>query len=184
MLADHSYAQAKGLASNLQPPSSTQRALMFSPRRNLLKKGGFRLSRCVSFGEVALRKIVFQSLLSKTRCQKWGAFHWCNCLAGSSRSVVFPASSRATTAPDFINKSVCSFLNFIKVGTLYIEPGSPWQSVYVESFHSRYRDECLASELFDTVAEAQAVIELLRQTYNHRRHHSGLGVLTPVEFSP
>lgn len=68
-------------------------------------------------------------------------------------------------------------------GTSYIEPGSPWQNGYVESFHSRLRDECLACELFFSLGEAKAVIECWRQTYNHRRPHSGLGGLTPAEFA-
>lgn len=94
-----------------------------------------------------------------------------------------PSFIRSDNGPEFISKSVRSFLDFIEVGTSYIEPGSPWQNGYVESFHSRFRDECLACELFSSLAEAQAVIESWRQTYNHRRPHSGLGGLTPAEFA-
>nr|WP_246146457.1 IS3 family transposase [Rubripirellula lacrimiformis] len=94
-----------------------------------------------------------------------------------------PSFIRSDNGPEFISKSVRSFLDFIEVGTSYIEPGSPWQNGYVESFHSRFRDECLACELFGSLAEAQAVIESWRQTYNHRRPHSGLGGLTPAEFA-
>ncbi|MDB4353667.1 IS3 family transposase, partial [bacterium] len=94
-----------------------------------------------------------------------------------------PQFIRSDNGPEFVSKRVREFLNRIDVGTSYIEPGSPWENAYVESFHSRFRDECLACEEFATLAEAQTVIESWRQTYNHRRPHSGLGGLTPAEFA-
>ena len=94
-----------------------------------------------------------------------------------------PQFIRSDNRPEFVSKRVREFLNRIDVGTSYIEPGSPWENAYVESFHSRFRDECLTCEEFATLAEAQTVIESWRQTYNHRRPHSGLGGLTPAEFA-
>lgn len=94
-----------------------------------------------------------------------------------------PQFIRSDNGPEFVSKRVREFLTLIDVGTSYIEPGSPWENAYVESFHSRFRDECLACEAFATLAEAQVVIESWRQTYNHRRPHSGLGGLTPAEFA-
>lgn len=94
-----------------------------------------------------------------------------------------PSFIRSDNGPEFISKSVRDFLGFIEVGSSYIEPGSPWQNGFVESFHSRLRDECLACELFFGLGEARAVIGRWRQTYNHRRPHSGLGGLTPAEFA-
>ena len=94
-----------------------------------------------------------------------------------------PKFIRSDNGPEFISGRVRQFLEKIDVGTSYIEPGSPWQNGYVESFNSRFRDECLACEVFTNVNEARAVIEHWRQTYNHRRPHGSLGGLTPAEFA-
>ena len=69
-----------------------------------------------------------------------------------------PEYIRSDNGPEFISQSLRSFLDVIDVGTSYIEPGSPWQNGFVESFHSRFRDECLACELFWSLAEARQVI--------------------------
>lgn len=94
-----------------------------------------------------------------------------------------PAFLRCDNGPEFISNHVRAFLKSVEIGTSYVEPGSPWQNGFVESFHSRFRDECLACEEFTTLAEAIAVIGSWRQTYNHRRPHSALGGLTPIEFA-
>ncbi len=67
--------------------------------------------------------------------------------------------------------------------TIYIEPGSPWENAYVESFIGKFRDECLNMELFSNVREAQEIVEAWREEYNERRSHSSLGNLTPKEFA-
>jgi putative transposase len=67
--------------------------------------------------------------------------------------------------------------------TLYIEPGSPWEQAYIESFHDKLRDECLNRELFSSLAEARIILEGWRVEYNEQRPHSALGYLTPVEFA-
>ncbi len=69
------------------------------------------------------------------------------------------------------------------VGTLYIEPGSPWENAYVESFNSRLEDELLGRELFTSLLEAKVLIEQYRLEYNHERPHSSLGYRTPAEFA-
>jgi hypothetical protein len=68
-------------------------------------------------------------------------------------------------------------------GRSFIEPGSPWQNPFVESFGSRVRDEVLSVEAFDSVLEAQTVITDWRTIYNHRRPHSSLGWRTPAAFA-
>ena len=68
-------------------------------------------------------------------------------------------------------------------GNPYIEPGSPWQNPYVESFHSRVRDELLDVEEFSCLAEARVVIGDWREDYNHRRPHSSLGMRAPAVFA-
>lgn len=94
-----------------------------------------------------------------------------------------PTFIRSDNGPEFISTRVRSFLEAIDVGTSYIEPGSPWQNGYVESFNSRFRDECLNCEEFMTVQEARVIIEHWRQSYNHRRPHGSLDGLTPAAFA-
>ena len=94
-----------------------------------------------------------------------------------------PEFIRSDNGPEFIAKSLRSFLSRVDVGTSYIEPGSPWENGFVESFHSRVRDECLACEEFTTLNEAITVISAWRLMYNQRRPHSSLGGMTPAEFA-
>jgi transposase InsO family protein len=68
-------------------------------------------------------------------------------------------------------------------GTHYIDPGSPWQNAWIESFNSKLRDECPAVEEFNSLLEAQIVIADWRHDYNDYRPHSALGMLTPTEFA-
>jgi len=67
--------------------------------------------------------------------------------------------------------------------TLFIEPGSPWENPYIESFNGKLRDECLNREIFRNVVEAQVIIECWREEYNRYRPHSSLGYLTPEEYA-
>jgi hypothetical protein len=69
------------------------------------------------------------------------------------------------------------------VRTLYIEPGSPWENAYIESFNSRLEDELLGRELFTSLTEAKVLAEEWRLAYNHERPHSALGYKTPAEFA-
>ena len=94
-----------------------------------------------------------------------------------------PGFIRSDNGPEFISRRVRDFLASIDVGTSFIEPGSPWQNGFVESFNSRFRDECLNCEEFNSVQEAREVIEHWRQTYNHQRPHSSLDGLTPAGFA-
>ena len=64
--------------------------------------------------------------------------------------------------------------------TLYIEPGSPWENGYCESFNGKLRDECLNGEIFYSLKEAQVVIEQWRVQYNTVRPHSALGYRPPA----
>jgi putative transposase len=68
-------------------------------------------------------------------------------------------------------------------GTLYIDPGSPWQNGIVESFNGRLRDELLSSEIFETLAEAKYLVDRWRLHYNHRRPQRALGKKTPAEYA-
>jgi len=84
---------------------------------------------------------------------------------------------------EFIAKAVQAWLSENAIKTTYIDPGSPWQNGYVESFHGRLRDECLNREQFWTLTEARVVIEDYRREYNTFRPHSKAGHLSPKRFA-
>jgi putative transposase len=94
-----------------------------------------------------------------------------------------PGHIRSDNGPEFIAEAVRSWLARSGSGTLYIEPGSPWENGYAESFNARLRDELLNVEMFETVAEARALATQWRLEYNHRRPHSSLGYRTPAAFA-
>jgi putative transposase len=93
-----------------------------------------------------------------------------------------PAFIRSDNGPEFIAKAIKRWLEISGVRTLYIEPGSPWENAYSETFISRFGDELLKREMFVDLLEAKVLIEDYRGHYNHRRPHSALGYLTPAEF--
>jgi transposase InsO family protein len=94
-----------------------------------------------------------------------------------------PKHIRADNGPEFIALAVRRWLERSAVRPLYIEPGSPWENGYVESFHGRFSDELLNREIFTTVREARSLGTSWRLDYNHRRPHSSLGYRTPAEFA-
>ena len=73
-----------------------------------------------------------------------------------------------------------NWLERLNVGTLFIEPGSPWENGYVESLNGKFRDEFLNRELFYTLGEAQVLIERWRKEYNTFRPHSSLNYRPPA----
>ena len=73
-----------------------------------------------------------------------------------------------------------AWLRWVGVKTAYIEPGSPWENGYIESFNGKLRDELLNREVFDTVLETKVLIERWRLEYNHVRPHSSLGYQPPA----
>jgi putative transposase len=94
-----------------------------------------------------------------------------------------PRHLRCDNGPEFIAKALRDWLATSQIGTLYIEPGSPWQNGYAESFHARLRDELLSAEIFGSLAEAKALATYWRLEYNHRRPHSSLGYRTPAAYA-
>jgi len=84
---------------------------------------------------------------------------------------------------EFIAAAIRRWLRYAEVQTLYIEPGSPWENGYAESFQSRLRDELPAREEFATLTEARAHGARYRMEYNHQRPHSAMGYQTPAEFA-
>ena len=80
----------------------------------------------------------------------------------------------------FIHREVQAWLGWAGIKTPYIDPGSPWQNGFIESFHSRCREECLDREQLWTLSEARVVIEDWRLEYSAVRPHKGLGLGTPL----
>ena len=91
-----------------------------------------------------------------------------------------PEHIRSDNGPEFIAIALREWLAKIGVQTLYIEPGSPWENGYNESFNSKLRDELLNGEIFYTLKEAQVLIEAWRRHYNTVRPHSSLGYRPPA----
>ena len=91
-----------------------------------------------------------------------------------------PEHIRSDNGPEFTAKAVRGWLNRLSVKTLFIEPGSPWENGYIESFNGKLRDELLNREIFTTLAEASVLIEQWRREYNQVRPHSSLGYRPPA----
>jgi putative transposase len=91
-----------------------------------------------------------------------------------------PEHIRSDNGPEFTAKAVRIWLNRLGVKTLFIEPGSPWENGYIESFNGKLRDELLDQEIFTTLEEAKVLIEQWRRNYNQVRPHSALGYQPPA----
>ena len=91
-----------------------------------------------------------------------------------------PQHIRSDNGPEFTSAKVREWLARVGVRTLFIEPGSPWENGYVESFNGKLRDELLNCEVFDTLLEAKVLIERWRRDYNTIRPHSSLGYRAPA----
>ena len=94
-----------------------------------------------------------------------------------------PNHIRSDNGPEFIAGSIRRWLGQLNVSTLYIEPGSPWENGYAESFHSRVRDEFLSLEEFQNVHDARRLTAMYHDDYNNQRPHSSLGYQTPSAFA-
>ena len=91
-----------------------------------------------------------------------------------------PAFIRSDNGPEFVATAVKAWITELGARPAYIEPGSPWENGYVESFNGKFRDELLACEAFNTLAEAKVLIEQWRVHYNTVRPHSSLGYRPPA----
>jgi len=91
-----------------------------------------------------------------------------------------PEYIRSDNGPEFVAQAVREWLQRLNVGTLFIEPGSPWENGYIESFNGKLRDELLNGEIFYTLLEARVLIEMWRRHYNRVRPHSSLGYRPPA----
>jgi putative transposase len=93
-----------------------------------------------------------------------------------------PVHIRSDNGPEFIARVIRVWVEAAGLGTLYIDPGAPWENGYAESFNSKVRDELLNAEEFGSVLEAKVLAAAWRQEYDHVRPHSSLGYRTPAEF--
>jgi len=91
-----------------------------------------------------------------------------------------PGHVRSDNGPEFIAKAVREWIVAVGAKTAFIEPGSPWENGYCESFNSKLRDELLDGEIFYSLAEAKIIIEAWRRYYNTKRPHSSLGYKPPA----
>ncbi len=94
-----------------------------------------------------------------------------------------PGFIRCDNGSELTANALKDWCRFSRAGSAYIEPGSPWQNPYVESFGSRIRDELLSVELFSCLAEARVLVEDWRKDYNAHRPHSALGMMAPANFA-
>jgi len=91
-----------------------------------------------------------------------------------------PEHVRSDNGPEFTAKAVRKWLHRLEVKTLFIEPGSPWENGYIESFNGKMRDELLDRELFSTLEEAKVLINQWRREYNQIRPHSAMNYRPPA----
>ena len=91
-----------------------------------------------------------------------------------------PGHVRSDNGPEFIARAVREWIVAVGARTAFIEPGSPWENGYIESFNARMRAEFLNGELFDTMYEAQVLTQLWVRYYNQVRPHSSLGGRPPA----
>ncbi len=94
-----------------------------------------------------------------------------------------PEYIRCDNGPELTANALRDWCRFTSTQTSYIDPGSPWQNPWVESYGARMRDELLAIEQFGSLLEAQVLVADWRQEYNNYRPHSALGMRTPAEFA-
>jgi len=91
-----------------------------------------------------------------------------------------PEHIRSDNGPEMTAKIVRGWLKVVGARTLFIEPGSPWENGYNESFNGKLRDECLNQEIFYSLKEAQVIIGQWRNHYSTKRPHSSLGYRPPA----
>lgn len=91
-----------------------------------------------------------------------------------------PEHIRSDNGPEFTARAVRKWLSRLGVKTLFIEPGSPWENGYIESFNGKMRDELLDREVFTTLDEARVLINQWRREYNQIRPHSAKNYRPPA----
>jgi putative transposase len=93
-----------------------------------------------------------------------------------------PEFVRCDNGPEMTSAALRDWCRFSRTGAAFIEPGSPWENAFVESFNSRVRDELLAVEVFSCLTEVKVMVEDFREDYNRCRPHRAHGMMTPAAF--
>ena len=101
-------------------------------------------------------------------------------MKSGQRTAALTKYIRSDNGAEFAARAVRGWLQRLGVQTLFIEPGSPWENGYNESFNGKLKDELLNGEVFTTLLEAQILVEQWRETYKRVRPHSSLGYRPPV----
>ena len=94
-----------------------------------------------------------------------------------------PVYVRMDNGPELASHAIADWCRFTGTGSVFIDPGSPWQNAWIESFNGKFRDELLNGWQFDSLLEARVIIEDWRIDYNRKRPHTAHGDLTPSEFA-
>jgi len=115
------------------------------------------------------------------RCERsWPSTKVINALADVMVMKGIPEHLRSDNGPEFVAKDLCKWLTATGAKTAYIEPGSPWENGFCESFNSKLRDEFLNGEIFYSMKELRVLAERWRVHYNTVRPHSSLGYRPPA----
>lgn len=93
-----------------------------------------------------------------------------------------PITIVSDNGTEFISMAILKWVQDMGVNWHYIAPGKPQQNGFIESFNGKLRDECLNESLFSSLSDAREVLEIRQHDHNHKRPHSALGNLTPIEF--
>lgn len=121
-----------------------------------------------------------RTLIACVPRRSWGGNSVVDVLHNAFHEHGFPEYIRSDNGSEFVAGKVRDFLSYAEVKTLYIEPGSPWENGYCESFNSKMRDEFLNGELFETWYEVEVLTKRWVQHYNYERPHSSLGYRPPA----
>ena len=112
--------------------------------------------------------------------RRLNSYHGIETLGDRMLEYGVPEHVRSDNGAEMTAKRVQGWLHALGTKPLFIEPGSPWENGYCESFNGKLRDECLNGEIFYSLKAAQVVIEMWRKHYNTRRPHSSLGCRPPA----
>ncbi len=115
--------------------------------------------------------------------RRLNSFHVIETLGEAMLQHGTPEHVRSDNGAEMRAQRVRSWLDTVGTRPMFIEPGSPWENGYCESFNGKLRDECLNGEIFYSLKEARVVIEMWRKHYNTRRPHSALGYRPPAPSS-
>jgi len=192
---NHKRIQRIWQVEGLQIPRRKPRKRSFGPKGEVIEKAqyrnhvwsydfleeqtqnGKRIRILVLIDEYTREFLAFQADRSFTSEKVINLLDWSFQIYGT------PQHLRSDNGPEFVARKVQNWLADRACKTLYINPGSPWENAYIESFIGKFRKECLNRYLFFTLGETRNIIDAWRDEYNHFRPHSALDYMTPSAFA-